>query len=103
MAEPQLRLRWRKTWPDVEGDFVALDRRMCGETVGRVYQHSSGGMLKGQWFWSLTAYGRDIVRPAECQGYEPTTREAAAKVEAAWFKAIEDIPEDTVDGALGRP
>ena len=73
MPEPELRLRWRKTWPDREDDFVALDRRMDGETVGR-YQHTTGGADMGKWFWSLTAFGKGIMMPAQHTGYEPTAR-----------------------------
>ena len=51
--EPPFRLKWRKTWPDKENDFIAHDHD--GIAVGRFYliEH---GPLQGQWRWTVTAF-----------------------------------------------
>jgi hypothetical protein len=82
----QLRLKWRRTWPDIENDFVGLDERAQGGIVGRIIWNK---IHEGEhWTWSMTAFGPGINRPHECHGRLPTPREAAAAVEAAWLNAI---------------
>jgi hypothetical protein len=97
----KLCLKWRETWPgEKHQDFSAYDRRARSEVVGRIYElyHSP---MKGKWFWGLTADGPGISRPASASGYERSAREAGTKVEAAWFKAIGDLPADAPDGCVG--
>ena len=88
VADADLNLKWRKTWDDVENDFSAFDPRYTLGEVGRIYQHGAGP-TKGQWFWSLTASGAKLKRPAHDRGYANSAREAGALVEAAWFAAAE--------------
>jgi hypothetical protein len=100
LPDPDLKLKWRHTWPDADNDFVAIDRRMAHDgIVGRIYIFTDGPS-KHQWFWSLTASGRMVRRPSEDRGYCNSPREAAAKVEAAWFKAVDDIAMDAPEGSI---
>lgn len=92
----ELRLKWRHTWPEEEReDYVAEVHGYAG-AVGRIYVNI-GGPTDGLWFWSLTAFGPEISRNAgKASGYEPSAREAARQVEAAWLAAIRgssfDVP-----------
>lgn len=96
-----LKLKWATTWTDKENDFVAMDRRMKGGVVGRIY-HFSEGPTKGKWFWSLTAAGKQLA-PVEGQsrGHAYSAKEAAADVEKAWFSSARNVPDDVPDGAVG--
>lgn len=90
-----LRLRWRRSWADRDHDFTA-EADTCPGGIGRIYRHDTGGSVDGSWYWSLYAYGPGIARGGVMQGYEPSAREAAHRVEDAWFTAIRgshhDIP-----------
>lgn len=98
----ELKLKWAKTWDDVENDFVAIDRRARGGTVGRIYAFDSGP-TKGKWFWSLTVHGKGLA-PLEGldRGYANSAREAGAEVERAWFSVARNLPDDAPDGSLGN-
>lgn len=102
MAEPvrvtegdALRLNWKQTWPEAEADYFAIAEGY-EEAVGRIFK-GTGGLLKGMWFWSMTANGPEISRniPALC-GTALSARDAARSVEDAWFEAIRG-------SALDRP
>ena len=80
MPDIELKLKWRRTWDDHDNDFSAFDERYKGGEVGRFYLHDSGP-TKGQWFWYLTAYGRDLKRPGLDRGYVDSAREAGACVD----------------------
>lgn len=83
-----LRLRWKPTWPDKEADYAAEAPGYDG-SVGRIYLHTTGGYQSGSWFWAMNAHGHDISRNVgELSGYEPSPRQAARRVEEAWFAAI---------------
>lgn len=90
--EIELRLKWRHTWPDREDDFCAEAPTFDG-SVGRIYRHDSGPS-KGQWFWAFQAHGYDISRTGDLSGYEPSARQAAKRVEDAWFFAIRGSSHD---------
>ena len=83
----ELFLNWRQTWPETEADYFALADGY-EEAVGRIFK-GTGGLLKGIWFWSMTANGPEISRslPALC-GTALSAREAAQQVEGAWYEAI---------------
>ena len=89
-----LRLKWRKTWPDREDDYVAAAPTYAGD-VGRIYK-ASGGPGDGQWNWFMQAHGSGIVRSPDQSGTAPSARQAAAEVERVWFRdtdpAIHDAP-----------
>lgn len=92
-----LRLRWRATWPDREADYSA-EAPTYGDSIGRIYLHTTGGNLNGHWFWAFQAHGDEVSRNiGDTSGYEPSARAAARKVEECWFRAIKgtrhDIPE----------
>lgn len=71
----ELKLRWPRTWPDVENDYVGIDRE-SGKRIGRIYLRDKGGLLQGQWSWFFGA----------TTGTEPTAREAAKAIEDLWFE-----------------
>jgi hypothetical protein len=96
-----LKLKWAKTWADVENDFVALDRRMKGDTVGRIYLFEDGPTM-GKWFWTLTAHGKGLAPlQVSSRGYADSPKEAGALVEQAWFSAVRDLPHDAPAGSVG--
>ncbi|WP_137935327.1 hypothetical protein [Mesorhizobium comanense] len=96
-----LKLKWAKTWIDHENDFVAIDRRMKGGTVGRIYTFENGP-TKGKWFWTLTAHGKGLAAAeGQTRGYAESAREAGAEVERAWFSRAREVPADAPDGSVG--
>lgn len=88
--EIELKLRWRRTWPEEEEreDYVADAPTYT--SLGRIYLVvAQAESINGRWFWSLTAHGNEISRNVgDLTGYEDSAREAAARVERAWFAAI---------------
>ena len=98
-ARSDIKLKWRRTWSEIDNDFVAIDKRMKDGIVGRIYLFTDGPS-KNQWFWALTASGRMIKLPSEDRGYCKYPREAAAKVEAAWFKSVAHLPDDGDEGSI---
>lgn len=98
--EIELRLKWRHTWPGEDRQDFVSDAPTY-PSVGRIYLIvAQAESINGKWFWSLTAFGEDISRNiGATSGYQPSAREAAAKVEAAWFEAIKgsrhDVPVPT--------
>lgn len=82
MAETsELRLKWRKTWPDRENDFAAFSPRVK-HGVGRIYLHNSGP--HPFWFWTMHATVANFH--GNKAGSAEDARAAAASVEAQWFK-----------------
>ena len=71
--EPAFRLKWRKTWPDKENDFVAHDHD--GIAVGRFYrvEHSPRGPY---WSWTVTAFH---ARPTHKTGPHHGTVDGSAR------------------------
>lgn len=80
-----LRLKWKHTWPDMDEDFVA-HAPGYNLGIGRIYR-LGGGPRGGEWFWSMTAFGNGIRHEGTLSGVEATPREAARRVEQAWFAA----------------
>jgi hypothetical protein len=76
-----LRLKWRKTWPEVENDFAA--RTETGEPVGRIYRHDTGGS-EPSWFWSMHGFASAGLK-GTARGRAPSPRDAAGEVEREWF------------------
>jgi len=90
----ELRLRWKKTWPDRENDFVGHAPNFEA-SVGRI-QLVEHGPQQNSWSWSLTAAGEHVRREdiGALTGSEPSPREAARAVENSWFAAIKGSPLD---------
>lgn len=87
-ALPKPRLKWRKTWPDRERDYIAIVDGYPGGSVCRIYEDLAPRGAGIRWFWSMTAHSYSISRAGPCSGYEATAREAALAAEASWFRAI---------------
>lgn len=93
----ELRLKWRKTWPDREQDFVGLDE-LSGTKVGRIYV-SVAGDTTGSWLWHYQASLPGLPWSSLNRGgVEETARRAAKAIEDVWFKAIEGSRYDAVAG-----
>lgn len=93
----ELKLRWKKTWPDRENDFVGHAPNFEA-SVGRI-QLAEHGPQQNSWSWSLTAAGEHVRREGigALTGVEPSPREAARAVETAWFRAINGTPLDVAE------
>lgn len=94
--EIELRLRWQLTWSDKEDDYVA-EAPGCDGPVGRIYKELVPGKHEYRWFWAFQAsVTAPYRRVGATSGREPSPREAAKRVEEAWFAAIEgtslDVP-----------
>lgn len=71
-----LRLKWRKTWPDLDDDFC-VDAPVGGATIGRVMM-TVGGPKNGQWQWTYQAAIKGLPwQGLEHSGFRPNPREAA--------------------------
>jgi hypothetical protein len=96
-----LKLKWAKTWDDLENDFMAIDPRMKGGTVGRISLADSGPNA-GKWFWTLTARGKGLAAvEGQRHGFADSARTAGTEVERAWFSQARDVPDDAPDGSVG--
>ncbi|CAM5598653.1 hypothetical protein MAUB1S_10123 [Mycolicibacterium aubagnense] len=82
-SEIELKLKWRKTWDNVEDDFVAVGVPGVHGDIGRIYKHA-GGPQNARWSWSV--YARLPTLMLSDGGTEDTAREAAKKVEDLWFE-----------------
>lgn len=93
----ELKLKWKKTWPDRENDFVGHTPNF-DHPVGRI-QLIEHGPQQNSWSWSLTAPGEYVRREGigALTGVEPSPREAAKAVETAWFEAIKGSPLDIIE------
>lgn len=72
-----LRLKWKRTFPDVENDFLGKDpgrKRM----FARIYWTNSHATER-PWYWTVSAEDRRIA-----SGYESAARPAARAAEAAY-------------------
>lgn len=81
--DPIPRYRWRKTWPDRENDFVALDGLV---KFGRIHIYHMGN-----WFWCLYSTELKLRNTATMQplaGYADTARLAAFEVERCYELVI---------------
>lgn len=92
----ELRLKWRRTWPDREHDFTAETER--GYST-RIYWRATGSPETAGWFWASNTE----------RGIAPTAREAAKAVEDAYFawltrRPVPDQPDVDRDDrdAAGR-
>lgn len=70
-----LRVKWRKTWPDRENDFVAI---LPDHTV-RIYLCETSAVFSGQFYW-VASRERYLG-----SGYAPSAREAALAAERCYF------------------
>src|SRR4051794_24497593 len=83
-VEPQLKYKWRVTWPDpADADSHKTD--FCGWDgdirVGRIRQEPHG-LQKDLWHWTGGGPDRGVrQRLLPHEGFEPTARVAAHKVE----------------------
>jgi hypothetical protein len=69
----ELRLKWRRTWPDKEHDFVAFADD--GQQIGRFYWRDSNSPGSYAWVW----FSRGS------SGKAGSPREAAKAIEDVWF------------------
>jgi hypothetical protein len=78
-------LKWRRTYPDNDQHFHALDPETFGEAsvLNIIRNHDSTG-IPTDWHWILLAPGVIGSYPGTNEGDAPTTREAAAAGEAAY-------------------
>jgi hypothetical protein len=77
IPDSAFRLRWRRTWQDVENDFTAqpADGESC-----RIYIFRGGeAPFLGRWRWIAN---RDIYLGS---GFADTAREAALEAERTFF------------------
>ncbi|MBX3580856.1 MAG: hypothetical protein KF810_03030 [Rhizobiaceae bacterium] len=93
----ELRLKWRRTWPDRENDFVGVDP-ISGKTIGR-FHVSSAGNDAGKWIWLYQASFPGLPwAEIHRSGFEATPREAAKAIEDTWFRATEGKRFDPASG-----
>ena len=81
---PDLKLKWRPTWPDKADDFSAWqDERRAG----RIYRSISAGSEVAPWRWFC--HGElPGGRLGAGSGCEWSARQAAAELESSWFDAL---------------
>ena len=80
-----LRLKWRRSYPDSDQHFRALDPGTFGEVpVLNIIRNNDSTGIPTDWHWILLAPGVIGSYPGASQGDAPTTREAAAAGEAAY-------------------
>lgn len=86
-----LKLKWRRTWPDVEADFVGWHGH---DRAGRMYHTPSAGKETAPWRWFCNG---ELPGGGTCTGGGGawTPREAAAALESYWFDAIERCASDS--------
>ena len=68
-------------------DFAAYD----GVTnVGRIYRHDTSERQRGNWYWSMYAFGRSVDRDGvTCTGIASSKPEAAQMVERTYAACLE--------------
>ena len=78
-------LKWRRSYPDSDQHFRALDPETFGEAsvLNIIRNHDSTG-IPTDWHWILLAPGVIGSYPGTNQGDAPSTREAAVAGEAAY-------------------
>lgn len=92
----ELKLRWRRTWPEEDREDYVAEAPTYKGSVGRIYLVvAQSEATTGKWFWSFTAFGDEVSRNiGDLSGHELTAREAAQRVERAWFAAIKGSKHD---------
>lgn len=87
-----LKLKWRRTWPDVPNDFVCEAPEAHGGLVGRIMAEESTFLQKTHWRWCLNGHipSRNIILSRVDFCDDKNT--AARCLEAAWFEALERNP-----------
>jgi hypothetical protein len=95
-----LLLKWRRSYPDSDQHFHALDPETFGEAsvLNIIRNHDSTG-IPTDWHWILLAPGVIGSYPGANQGDAPTTREAAAAGEAAYRAFREWISPEALAAA----
>jgi hypothetical protein len=78
-------LKWRRSYPDSDQHFCALDPETFGEAsvLNIIRNHDSTG-IPTDWHWILLAPGVIGSYAGPNQGDAPSTREAAVAGEAAY-------------------
>ena len=77
-----LALKWRRSYPDSDQHFRALDPDTYGEApVLNIIRNTSSTGTPTDWHWILIAPGVIGSYPGANQGDAETTREAAAVTE----------------------
>ncbi|MDO9417054.1 hypothetical protein [Pararhizobium sp.] len=84
---PKPKYKWRVTWPDDpethKTDFCGWDGDIG---IGRI-RFEPHGLKRDTWQWS--GHGpKKLRRHTPHQGYEPTARKAAAKVEEYYHQML---------------
>ena len=90
--EIKLEYRWRKTWPEVEDDFVGRDGE---ETIGRFYKHRAAEGMR--WYWHMQ-WGGDRRDRVQLSGLCREPREAAREIERNY-----DLLKKIISGHLKEP
>ena len=100
LGDITLRLRWRKTWEDVEDDFIGYVPGLV-DTLGRPVRKIGrihiiqGNPHAGEFVWYYQACLPGLPWAALTRGgWEPTAREAAKQIEDIWFRVIVGTPYD---------
>lgn len=96
----ELRLKWRRTWPDREHDFVGVDMRFGEQSAaGRFYWVNTSNPVYDRWTWAITGDGFF----GGAHGAAKSAREAAAAIEREWFAALERLPAERVAARMVDP
>lgn len=77
-GEERFALKWRKTYPDVEDDFLGKDPDN-GWMYARVYRSNSFA-TDLPWYWTASRGNFGLG-----SGYAASVREAATKAEGVYF------------------
>ncbi|WP_126010341.1 hypothetical protein [Georhizobium profundi] len=78
-------LKWRRSYPDSDQHFQALDPGTFGEVpVLNIIRNNDSTGIPTDWHWILIAPGVIGNYPGANQGDAPATREAAEAGEAAY-------------------
>ncbi len=88
-----LRLKWRRTWPDVPNDYVCEAPEAHREQVGRVTGEYSAFLAKWHWRWTLYAQVPSRKAALSQTDFADDKNSAARALEAAWFRFIEGRPQ----------
>ncbi|WP_193178541.1 hypothetical protein [Oricola nitratireducens] len=93
-SDIELKLNWRRTWPDRNHDFACAAPEHRGN-VGRICLHAHGP-TSGPWFWSYQGHIPGVTRGADSTGMAPSLREAAKAIEDRWFADFEKASKSVI-------
>lgn len=84
-----LKLKWRKTWPDRPDDYVGFAEG-DGHPIGRIIKGAGGNWAnRNRWSWYYQAFMPGLSgNKLPSGGIEDTARSAALEIEKVWSAAI---------------